>query len=605
MSPESLLLRLAGIAVLGIGAQWIAWRMRLPSILVLLLVGLAAGPGMNLLPVDAMLGDLLTPLVSLAVAVILFEGGLTLDLRELRQIGRAVGQLVILGVLATWAMAAVAAHYVAGLDWGVALLLGAILTVTGPTVVGPLLRHVRPQGNVGPIANWEGIVADVLGATLAVLVYHALEAGHTFSDGAFGDTALGLAATLGAGLITGSIGAVLLIGALRRHWIPDNLQAPGALAAALGVYALSNHWQHESGLLAVTLIGFALRNQRRVPVGHIVAFKENLRTLLISALFIVLAAKVQPADLRALGLADVAFVVLLILVVRPVAVFVGTMGTGLPARERVFLAFLAPRGVVAAAISALFGAQLGLPGAERLAPLTFLVIITTVSVYGLSATPLARRLGLAVTNPQGALIIGAGAFARAVAQALQRAGITSVLVDANRHSVSEAKLAGLTAVYANALDEDAEEHLPLGGIGRMLALTPNDEVNSLAVLHYAELFGRSGCYQLAGRKGGKVEGASNNLRGRTLFGSQATYGELGSQLRTGFEVRGTPLTAEFDQQAWRGHHGAQALPLFQVSSEGTLTVLTDEEEPDVGPGAVLIGLVPQDQSEPPDKQPAE
>jgi NhaP-type Na+/H+ or K+/H+ antiporter len=593
MSAESLLLRLAAVAVLGVAAQWVAWRLRLPSILLLLLVGLAAGPGFEVLPVDLMLGELLAPLVSLGVAVILFEGGLSLDLRELRQIGRTLGQLILVGVLVTWALATTAAHYAAGLGWEVSLLLGAILTVTGPTVVGPLLRHVRPSGQVGPIANWEGIVADVIGATLAVLVFHALTEGG-LGRATVGHTAFGLLTTLGAGALAGSAGAFLLYQVLRRHMIPDALQAPLVLAVVLGVYAVSDRWQHESGLLAVTLIGLALRNQHRVPVGHIVAFKENLRTLLLSSLFIILAARVDLADMRAVGIGEVVFVLLLVLVVRPIAVAAGTMGTGLPRRERIFLACLAPRGVVAAAVSALFGSQLDVPGAERLAPLTFLVIIVTVSVYGLASAPLARRLHLAEPNPQGTLIIGAGPFARAVAQALSKLGIKPVLLDSNRLSIGEARLAGLTAIHGSALDEASVQQLPLGGLGRVLAMTPNDEVNSLAILHYTELFGRRNSYQLAPRRGGQTEGASTDLRGRTLFAAEATFGRLARGLREGFEVRTTTLSEAFDLEAWRAHHGPHAVPLFRVDGEGCLHAFTDESAVEVAGGESLVGLVPPD-----------
>lgn len=591
MSAESLLVRLAAIAVLGVGAQWVAWRLRLPSILLLLLVGLAAGPGLEFLPVDQMFGDLLAPLVSLGVAIILFEGGLSLDLGELRHIGRTIFQLIVVGVAVTWLLATIAGHYAAGLPWEASLLLGAILTVTGPTVVGPLLRYVRPKGTVGPIANWEGIVADVIGATLAVLVFHALQEGGAMGPTP-GSTALGLLTTLGAGALTGSLGALLLYQALRRHWIPDGLQAPTVLAVVLGIYTVSDRWQHESGLLAVTLIGVALRNQHRVPIGHIVSFKENLRTLLLSSLFIVLAARVDLADLRAVGPGEIIFVVLLIAVIRPVAVAAGTLGTGLPLRERTFLAFLAPRGVVAAAVSALFGAQLEIPGADRLAPLTFLVIIATVATYGLAAMPLARRLKLSEPDPQGVLIVGAGPFARALANTLVKVGVQAVLVDSNRTSISEARLAGLTGVYANALDETAIEKLPLGGLGRIMAVTPNDEVNSLAAIHYTEVFGRKNCFQLPPRPGGHASSAPNDLRGRTLFGAGGTHPELARRIRSGFLIRATSISASFDLDDWRSHHGADAVPLLTVSPGARLTVLTDEAPLEVPQGETLIGLVP-------------
>ena len=588
MGSESLLLRLTAILVLGVSAQWLAWRLRFPSILLLLLVGLAAGPGLEFLSIDPMLGELLAPLVSLAVAVILFEGGLTLDWGELARVGRSLGQLILVGMALTWALATLLAHRLLGLPWEIALLLGSILTVTGPTVVGPLLRHVRPKGAVEALANGESIVVDVLGASVAVLVFHALDSGG-WGQGSALSTVTGLAKTLAAGALVGSLAATCLILALRRHWIPDGLQSPIVLALVLGSYTLADRWQSESGLLAVTLIGFALRNQRRVPIARIVAFKENLRTLLLACLFVVLAARVELADLRAFGAGEALFVALLILVVRPLAVGLGTLGTPVTTRERLFLAFLAPRGVVAAAMSALFGARLELEGAHHLAPLTFLVIIVTVSFYGLVAPLLARRLGLSDPDPQGILSIGAGPLARAIAQVLGREGVAAVLVDSNRDHIAEARLAGLTAVHANALDEEAAQHLPLGGVGRVLALTPNDEVNSLAVLHYSELFGRRNAYQLAPRSGA---GVSTELRGRFLFGQGRGYAELARLLARGFQIRATTLSETFDLASWRAHHGPLALPLMRIDPGGGLTVFTDESEPEAGPGERLIALVP-------------
>lgn len=601
LSPEQrLLTSLAAIVVLGVGAQWLAWRLRLPSILLLLLLGLAVGPGSlvfldeKLLDPSLLLGDLLFPVVSLSVAVILFEGGLTLDLRELRHIGRVLARLVTVGVAVTWLLAATLGHHLAGLPWGIAILLGALLTVTGPTVVGPLLRHVRPKGGVGPVATWEGIAVDVIGASLAVLVFHALEQGSASA----GDIAQGLLRTLAVGTAAGFLGALVLALPLRRHWIPDALQSPAALATVLGIYTLADHVAAESGLLAVTLLGVVLRNQQRTPVKHIIEFKENLRTLLISSLFLVLAARIDLHTLASFGIGDLLFVLALVLVVRPAAVWLSTVGSGLPRAERIFLAFLAPRGIVAVAISALFGERLAVhvaPGffaADRLAPLTFLVVIVTVTVYGLAAAPLARRLGLADSDPQGLLLIGAGGFSRALARALAELGLTAIVVDTNRASVAEARLEGIEAVHANALAEDAEERLPLGGVGRLLALTPNHEVNSLAALHFTELFGRSACYQLVPGGTAAKSPTPKSLRGRYLFDPGATFADLARRIAAGHQIKSTPLTETFDAQAWREIHGPEALPLFRVQPDGELIVVAAQDEPAPAPGEFLVGIVP-------------
>ena len=595
MPPESLLPSLALIAVLGVTAQWVAWRLNLPSILLLLLTGITVGPLLGWVDPDALLGELLFPVVSLSVAVILFEGGLTLDIAELRSIGPTVLRLCTVGVACTWLLTALAAHFLAGMVWPLAILLGAILTVTGPTVVGPLLRQVRPRGAVGPVSTWEGIVADVLGATLAVLVFHSILVESDFSAQGFGPALKGLSITLGTGLLAGLGGATLLGWPLRRHWVPDHLHNPVALVLVLGIYAISDALSPESGLLAVTLMGVALRNQRRTPVGHIIEFKENVRTLLISALFIILAARIESDEILTLGPGAWMFVAALILVVRPAAVALSTLGSSLSHKERIFVAGMAPRGIVAAAVSALFGEELlraqvpGLEGIEQFAPLTFLVIVVTVVVYGLGARPLARALSLAEAAPQGVLIVGANPLAKALAHALKRVDLMVVLVDSNHAAVVDANLEGLTARCANVLTEDSPERLPLGGIGHLLALTPNDEVNSLACLHYREIFGRARCFQIA-LPDPTDPRSPGDLRGRDLFGKGASLPELLARMERGEEIRVTPLTDTFGLEAWHEEYGPHALPLFTVDSGGFLRANSPDRPLEQGSDVHLIGL---------------
>lgn len=602
------LIALASVAVLGIGAQWLAWRIRLPSILLLLVAGLVAGPFTGWLDPDALLGDVLFPFVSLSVAVILFEGGLTLELGELTDIRPVLVRLVSVGVLVTWVLASVLAHWVTGLPWELAAVFGAVLTVTGPTVIGPLMRHVRPTGSVGAIAKWEGIVADVLGATLAVLVFQAIGGEHI--AGTRSVALWGLPRTLLVGTVAGLAGALLLAVPLARHWVPDYLQSPVTLGVVLGVFTVCQSLQHESGLLAVTLMGFLLANQDvppmnrvvRFPVRHIAQFKENLRVLLISTLFILLAARITPADLRATNTGILLFVALLILVVRPIAVLLSTIGTRLTLRERVFLSWMAPRGIVAAAVSALFALRLEdtYPEARLLAPFCFLVIIGTVAVYGLSAAPLARKLGLSSANAQGALIVGAGPFARELARTLTAEGVPVTLVDTNHAAVSQARLAGLSAFYGSVLDEDRDHELELGGLGHLLALTPNDEVNTLAAMHFAELFGRARVFQLCPRDARKN---STEIRGRDLFHPEAHFEELERRVLAGASVKRTHLTSEFDYEALQERYQGRALPLFRILADGSLQVFTAEDAPDAGPGDLLMSLVDPGDELPEDVEP--
>ncbi|MBI4520684.1 MAG: cation:proton antiporter, partial [Gemmatimonadetes bacterium] len=328
-------LALAVILVLGIGAQWLAWRFHLPSILLLLVLGFLAGPLTGFLDPDRLFGPLLLPLVSVSVAIILFEGGLGLRFSELRGVGRVVRNLVSVGVLVTWAATTVAAYLLLGLTLDLALLLGAILVVTGPTVIIPLLRHVRPAGRVGAIARWEGIVNDPIGAILAVLVFEAIFAGGF--GAATTRTLLGVLNAAVAGVGTGIAGAAVLILVIRRHLMPDFLLNPAALTTLLAVVAVSDGFQAQSGLLAATVMGIALANQRLANVAHIAHFKESLRVLLLGGLFVVLGARLQPTDLLFIDASSVLFVAILMLAVRPLAVAISTRRSPLTRSERLFL----------------------------------------------------------------------------------------------------------------------------------------------------------------------------------------------------------------------------------------------------------------------------
>ena len=603
LDPHNIPLALAAILVLGVGAQWLAWRIKLPSILLLLLTGFLVGPILGWFQPEDLLGDLMHPLISLAVGVILFEGGLTLKLDELGKIGSIVLRMCTIGVLVTWVIAASLLVVLVQLPLPLAILFGAVLTVTGPTVIGPLLRHVRPQGRVGPIANWEGIVADVIGATLAVLTFHAISDSVHAESSALWVTVWGLIMTVVVGTVAGLLGTAALSFPLRRYWVPDSLHSPLTLALVLLVFVVSDRIQHESGLLAVTLMGFLLVNQRGTSIHHIIEFKENLRTLLISSLFIVLAASLKMDSMLELGWREFAFVGILIVAIRPIAVRAALLGSDANAAERTFLSWLAPRGVVAAAITALFAGRLAdpeimgaavMPEAARLVPLAFLVIIATVAVYGLGAAPLARRLQLATANPQGVWIVGASPFAQAVAKALTDLDLAVVLMDTNRQSVAKARLDGIQAFYGSALAADAEEHIPLGGLGRALALTSNDEVNSLAAVHLLELFGRAEIYQLVPSGVNAKNETAENLRGRYLFHPSANFETLEERLRLGGRIAVTPISDAFSYEDFMAHHQQRAMPLFRLTAEGSLVVFVQGGEPTAQAGDRLISLVEAD-----------
>ena len=566
--------QIALLVIVAVGATWLAGRLRVPSILFLMTIGLIVGPGFGLVDPDALFGDILSPAVSLAVGIILFEGGLSLRLREIEGQQRVIWLLVTVGVVITWMIGAGAALIFTDLNVGASFLLGSILVVSGPTVVGPILRSVRPNRSVSSILKWESIFIDGIGAMVAVLTFDVVLIGFA------GESALSIALEVlvfvAVGVAGGAVVAVLAIIPLRQHWVPEHLLSLFGIAAALLAFTAANAIVHESGLLATTVLGLFLANHRRIKTEQIIRFSEVLRVLLIGVLFIVLTARLTRDDLSTIGIGVVGLVAALVLVARPLAVAASTWRSGLPQASRRLLAGIAPRGIVAASIASVFALELesaGFEGAENLVPLTFAVIMATVIIYGLGAGPFARWLGLAESNQQGVLIVGAGAVEFAIADALHQSEIPVVIATTNRSDEYRARMAGLSTFYGNILNEDVDFDLELSGIGRLLALTPNGEVNTLACLRFADVFGGSETYQLA--EGALPPGIEmSHQGGRTLFGDDLDYDHLLHELGIGQVIRRTQLSDTFtidDLQA----EGTAIRPAFVVK-KGRLAVVTAE-----------------------------
>jgi len=590
---ETILFAVVAVAVLGVCAQWLAWRLGVPSILLLLVAGFVAGPVAGFLNPDELLKDLLLPLVSLSVALILYEGGLTLRIADLPKVGGIVRNLVSIGALLTWVVGAVGAHLLFDMEVRLSILLGAILVVTGPTVIGPLLQHIRPTGKSGAILRWEGIVIDPIGAMLAVLVFEAIAVA-SVADAA-SQIAGGVLKTLVFGGGLGLAAAALLTLMIHRYWIPDFLQNATSLMFVVAVFALANSIQHESGLLAVTVMGFALVNQPWADVRHIVEFKENLRVLLISALFILLSARLRPEELTAVLGAGIAYVVLLVVIARPLSVIVATFGAQLTRADRIFLAVLAPRGIVAAAVASVFALRLesiGFTAAREIVPITFIVIIGTVAVYGIGTPIIARRLGVAEPNPQGVLLVGAQPWARALAQTLKEKGLRVLLADTNRVHSAAARMAGLPIYADSVLSDHALDEIDLGGIGHLLAVTPNEWVNVLAVQRFRPIFGRGRCYQLTPQgQPAEQDSPHRHLHGRPLFRRGIDSALLQEQFSKGAVIKATPLSESFDFTAFESHYGETVIPLLLLDENLRLTVLVPDTKTEPKPGQTIIALV--------------
>ena len=603
MNEHNMLL-LAGIGLIAIVCQWFAWWVKLPAILFLLLAGIVAGPLTGWLDPDQLFGDLLFPFVSLAVAVILFEGGLTLRFHEIQGLQRVVRNLVSSGMLVTWLIVALATHFLLGFDWNLSFLFGAVMVVTGPTVIVPLLRTVRPNARISNILRWEGIVIDPIGALLAVLVFEFIISGQggsalTHTLAIFGTIlAIGFAMGAAAGYLLGLI--------LRHHLLPEYLHNVATLIIVFGVFAFSNAIAEESGLLTVTVMGIWLANMKQVPMKDILNFKESLSVLLISGLFIILAARIELEQFARLGWGAVALFVTIQFAARPAKVFVSTLGSSLEWRERALLAWIGPRGIVAAAVTALFAMRLqqqNYPGAELLVPLAFAIIIGTVVVQSATAGILARLLGVAEPEPRGFLIIGANSFARAIGRVLRKHGFRAVLTDTNWTHIKEARVKdGLDTFYGNPVSDYADRHLNLVGMGRMLGLSRQSDLNALASLKYRTEFGRNEIYTLqssADVKRSEKLNVSGEHRGHILFGEDVTYSKLASLMSQGAEIRSTLLTEEFDFDAYRNTYGSRAIPLFVLGSKGKLECFVAGGRLAPQPGWTVIALIQPEKRERP------
>lgn len=586
---EHLLFSLVIILVLGIMAQWISWRLRISTIILFVLFGVIAGPITGIIQPDKIFGDLLMPLVSLSVALILFEGGLTLNLKELRIIGKTVNMLISVGMLITWVITSVAAYYILGFEIKLALLLGSLLVVTGPTVIIPLLRQMRLEGKTGSILRWEGILIDPIGALLALLVFQALFVSDIYSG--LVPALLNFSRSLLTGGAIGFLGGYFLAILLQKRYVPEHLQNPVSLVIVLGAFAISNGLQPESGLLAVTVMGITLANQEKANIKKIIEFKETLGSIVLATIFIVLTSRLSIDDLKNLGSREFVFLLVLIFITRPIAVFISSIGGGLKLKEKILLSFIAPRGVVAVAVSSVFALRLGVEypaQAESIVPIIFFVVIGTVLFYSILAQPLARFLGLVQPNPQGILILGAHDWGRKIGLALKNDGFEVTMVDTNPIDIKKARELGFTAFRGNILSSDLEENIDMNSLGKFLAITSNDEINSLATLNFSDFIGKDNTYQLPLRTHYEVP---IYLRGRMLFCKNANFDCLQKKFDSGLEVKEVLLTEELDIKAFNEKHGNEIIPLFYKSGNGKLTFITGDNAPVLKPSIKLSLLI--------------
>lgn len=562
----------AFIGLISFASQWLAWRVKLPAILFLLASGIVIGPVLGVFNPDHLFGELLFPLISLSVAIILFEGSLTLDLKEIRTQRNVVQRLITVGAIVTWVVIAATVHYLFDLSWELSILFGAVTVVTGPTVIIPMLRTVRPNADIGNILRWEGILIDPIGALLVVVVYEFIVA-QGRSEGAMSGL-FAFIEIIGSGTALGLASGWLLSFILKRHWVPEYLQNMATLTMVFISFSVANLLAHESGLLAVTLMGMWMANQKDLRIGDILNFKEHLTVLLISGLFIILAARLTLDELIALGWLPLVLLAVMQFVARPLSVWVSSIGSTLTWQEKTLLSWIAPRGIVAAAVSALFAIKLqqsGEEGADILVPLTFSVIFGTVVLQSATSRLLARWLGVAEPVPNGFLIVSANSVSRAIGKELSKNGVHVMLTDSNWDNIRAARMDGLKTFYGNPVSEYAEQRLDLTGIGKLLGMSPDRSINTVAGMRYGNEFGQHNIFAIRTSVDARLTDKHRDgqeHRGQYLFAEHLTYGKFSSLLAQGAELRSTRLTNEFTYDDFTKQNGKDATPLFAVTPDG-------------------------------------
>ena len=556
-SESEVPLTIAIVLSLGVGGQWIANRLRIPGVLLLLLAGILVGPAFEIVdPLEEFGSDVLFPVVSLAVGLLLYEGGLGLKVDRLTEGRSVILRLVTVGALVTWLIGWGAASLLFDVTNGGAALIGAILVVSGPTVVIPLLHLARPREPTGSILRWEGIVIDPVGATLAIVVLDAV-----LNEDNAGEAALQIGITLGAGALAGVVVAALAMAALHYHLIPDHLINPVMLAGAIVAFAAANQIAPEAGLMATTTLGVVLANQHLVPNNELTAFSEDVGYLILGTLFIVLGALVDIDELIDVLPRALVLIAILVVVARPFAVWLSTIGAGMQRNDRQFLAWMAPRGIVAASVATVFSNTIeeteGVAPIPELVPVVFATVIVTVALYGLTAIPVARRLRVGKVTPRGVAIVSNHRWAVDLAEQLAANEMPVLLVSSSTEIQRAAFSHGILA-YDRPIDSH-DLDLTLDGVGIRSAVLMTDDENfaSLAAHHLTEHLGRANLYQVQPDE----DDDDFELRGRPAFGG-LTFRQLTAAARAnGFTVT---TAAELDDTA---------MHLFSLSDTDPIVVL--------------------------------
>jgi len=601
------MLELAGIIILGILAQWVAWKFKIPAILPLILIGLLVGPiAAEFLSEDGAKwiepiwngtkglfpGDGLYYFVSLAISIILFEGGLTLKREEIKNVGPSITKLITVGSAVTFFGAGVLAHYLFNLSWEISFLFSGLIIVTGPTVITPILRNIPLKKDVSAVLKWEGILIDPIGALVAVLVFEFISVG---GGSGFTKTALvEFGKILLFGTSFGFTFAHALAFVINKKLVPHYLLNVVSLSTVLLVFVESEIFAHESGLLAVVVMGMVLGNGKLKNIKELLYFKESLSVLLISILFILLAANIDIKDLMLLyNWKTAVLFAVVVFVIRPLAVFLSTYKSKLKTNEKLFISWVGPRGIVAAGIASLFGSKLlkqGVEGAEYITPLVFMIVLGTVLLNATTARIFAKIVGVFLTSSDGILIIGASPASRLIASYLKQNGRRVVLIDSNPNHIKKADDMELEAIEASVYDDDLSENIELNDVGYLMSLTGSSVINEYALNKFSQQFGEQGAFRLISSDEMKNSNDNTELG---LFSHTDDYINLSEVVRNFPKINEVEITSKEDYLAKINKLNSEitSIPIFVKSNDGKIHIISSySEKMNVEEGIILMYL---------------
>lgn len=593
---ETAIILLSAVLIIACLCQWVAWRLKLPSILFLLLAGIIIGPIGHWFNPDQLLGKLLFPFISLSVSIILFEGSLSLKLDQIRGHGRIVFNLVTIGVLCTTILTCLFSHYLLSLPWSIAALFGSITAVSGPTVIVPMLRAIKPTRNIANILRWEGILIDPIGALVAILIFIGIISIH--NNTVWTMVIWHFLLTLGLGVGIGVIASLILAYLIQQQWVPEYLHNLTTLSLVMLAFALSDHYAPGAGLFAVTTMGIMLANLPNVHIDEIVGFKESLSLILISTVFIILAARINFGHIAEVITGMTMMLLLIQFVIRPCTVFLSTLGSKrLKWQEKFLIAWIAPRGIIAASVAAIFSIQLtethiaSASEARLLILLTFIVIIGTVIFQSLTSRPMAKWLGVSEGEAKGMLIIGATPFSIALAKTLQQLQYHVILTTTNWHHTRLARMENIDCYYGNPVSEHADRHLDLVGIGALLAMSTKHDLNSLACIKYQREFGRHNVFILSpGQQSIKRNKFSHNNKNHLLFSTETNYQKLNELINQGWQIKTTQLTKNFDYHQYQHEH-PNHIALLAIDARNKTWFFTHDRKIEPTAGWKIVSLM--------------